>query len=129
MTIFQVSNAYAALNKLMALDLPYSKTLALLHIKKDLETDAQFYTMEESKLIDRYVAKDKTGRPIIKNGYPEYTTQSDREALNQKGDQLRNMESKINTISVSLTEQEIENQKISGQVIEALKGIVQFGGL
>lgn len=127
MKLFKMFEAFLALQDVYSLMLPYKKSREIMQLKETIRREAEFYTQQEKKLAEQFAVKEN-GQLKLDNDKILFPSRDSMQKFSQKREELKSMEIDMNITAIQITEQEIENQCISAQCIENLKGFIEFGG-
>lgn len=126
MTYAQIIKAKPALDTLKKLRLPYGKAKEVYRAAKTADEEFDFFVEEEKKLILATASKDKDGEPVFtETGAVRFDTIGERDEYVKAHKDLEGLEC-AGLQEIMLTAEEIGNQTISPETIEALEGIVTF---
>ena len=121
MTLNKIMNAWNALERLMQQSNSYKMAYSLTKIKKELESNVDFYRDKERELIETYAERDEKGEVVI----------SDKGEFRVADTNISEFVSKhneLNSVEVDIEPYKIDDcpQTISGADLEALEGIIEF---
>lgn len=139
MKLYSIFLAFQSLQIVLKLNLPYNKTLKIMKMYDNLKTYADLYINEERKIIERFKSQNKLA---VSGNQLDFSVCSSKEQ-NQKYAQeyaekindLRNSEMEIDYVMAEINDEEMRDldnpsqyQRIPGDVINKLKGFIEFGG-
>lgn len=123
----KIIKAAPALGELKRLRLPYATARDIYTAHKTLEAEFSFYLEEERKLVSEFAVKDENGNPkITSGGFVSFSNIAERNKYNERRAELCDMDANIELPTIKLTVEEMGNQLISPETMEALEGIVIF---
>lgn len=127
MNYSQIIKAVPALGELKKLRLPYATARDIHKMYKTLEAEYQFFAQEEAKLIRELAAKDEKGNPKVSSD--GRITFADMGARNEYGKRLAELgatDAQIEIPFITISAEEIGEQLIAPETIEALEGFITF---
>ncbi len=127
MKLYKLFQAYHPIDKACRMDFPYKKSREILLLRNRVRTEYEFYSQEEMKLVEQYAKKDADGRAEVKGGKVSFETLEHMKEYSDRLAELRDTEIDIAFLVIHITDQEIGDQRISGQDIDLLKDFIKFG--
>ena len=115
----RVNKAYNSLSKLVEYNLPIKKARGVYKLMKAVEDAYQFAVSEERKYLAEY-------NGVINDNTITFETPTDCAAFQDKVAELNNMDIDVEIETVTLTEQDIGEQKLTPIDIYNLEGFVIF---
>lgn len=114
MTIGNIVNAFGALSRLAAAELPVKQAYRISRMLTALEGDFRYFSQRRAKLIEQY---------------PEPRTAEQNQALHAALDEIFAVTSDSAFVPVTLTEADCEGMRITSNDVSALNGFVIFEGM
>ncbi len=121
MTLIKIMNAWNALERLMQQSNSYKMAYSLTKVKKELESNVDFYRNKERELIEAYAERDEKGDVVISD-------KGEFRVANANISELVSKHNELNSVEVDIEPYKIDDcpQMISGADLEALEGIIEF---
>ena len=116
----KINRAYPSLVKLKDVSLPVKKAYAVYKLYSAVEDAYNFALGEEKKYLNEF------GGVIVEDGSINFKSAEDCSAFKARFDELINSEIELNIESVTLTESDVEGQKLTPGDIYNLEGFVIF---
>jgi len=121
MTLIKIMNAWNALERLMQQSNSYKMAYSLTKIKKELESNVDFYRDKERELIETYAERDENGDVVISD-------KGEFRVADANISEFVSKHNELNSVEVDIEPYKIDDcpQTISGADLEALEGIIEF---
>lgn len=116
----KVNRAYNSLSKLVEYNLPVKKAQGVYKLMKAVEEAYQFAANEERKYLSEYKGVIRDDNTI------SFETPTDCAAFQDKIEELNSIEVELEIEAVTLTEQDIGEQKLTPMDIYNLEGFILF---
>ena len=124
MKLKKMVEAYKVLGKMADHIYDYKTAHKLFTVSKKLKAHAEFFAVEEMKLVEKYAERDEDGRPIIKaDGRFNYADEDAKMSFLKESAELGDVEIDWNEDVVKLS----ATPMISVRQLAALDGFVEFG--
>lgn len=117
----EIITAYAAILPLMDADLNWQDSYEVLRLKKKLQAEAEIFSQQEKKLVDRLADRDEHGKIIIdENGRFKITGENIKTFTDER--------QKMIDVSVLWDSKKIRihTDKVKPAIIEALDKFIEF---
>ena len=114
--------AYGAMNNILKLVIPADDARKITMMRMDIDKEAQFNDQEIHKLLSHYNSE------TTKDGRYKFKTAEDRDAFEQKVDEMNSIEFDIDQdpVVISLGRYSHDDIMISQADIAALEGFIEF---
>ena len=120
MTAEQILKANAAIDALMSTEIDWQDSYALIKLKRRLREEAEIFSEQERKLIDKYADKDESGNIKIENGRFRVSGDNAQKFMDERD--------KLCKVQVEWNEKRpaLHIEKIKPVIMEALTEFIDF---
>ena len=120
MTAEQILKANAAIDALMNTEIDWQDGYALIKLKRRLCEEAEIFSAQERKLIDKFADKDEAGNIKIENGRFKVSGENAQKFIDERG--------KLCKVRVEWSEKRpaLHVEKIKPVIMEALTEFIDF---